>query len=209
MIWDSLGFQSNPFNTDPIRQSTLHLYTGRDMVVSKCSNLLAESNVLLVVEGTRGIGTTSFGNYLRFNAQRLKHYFTPTHEIRVGPGWTLETLLSVGIANIVREIELYQTGLGKSDPRFESAKALSMRIAETYRNFGINAFGFGANYGKSAGISSQPVMVPAAVLGHHLEDLVAIIREAGYQHGILLQLNNLDVDEIHDCLLYTSDAADE
>lgn len=198
MIWDSLGFKANPFNTDPIRQATLHLYTGRDRAITTCSNTLAENNVLLVIEGARGIGTTSFGNYLRFNAQQMKNYFTPTHEIRVGPGWTLETLLSVVIANIVREIELYQSDLGKSDPRFENAKALSVRIAETYRSFGISAFGSGISYGKNAGITSQPVTVPAAVLGHHLEDLASIICEAGYRHGILLQLNNLDVDEIHD-----------
>lgn len=40
--------------------------------------------------------------------------------------------------------------------------------------------------------------MPAAVLGHHLEDLVFLIKSAGYQKGILIQLNNLDVGEIHE-----------
>ena len=54
------------------------------------------------------------------------------------------------------------------------------------------------NYGKSSGDSSQPLIVPAPVLGHHLEDLAKLAKSLGYQHGILLQLNNLDIGEIHD-----------
>ncbi|MBU0581229.1 MAG: hypothetical protein KKA19_08635, partial [Candidatus Margulisbacteria bacterium] len=60
------------------------------------------------MEGARGVGTTSFSNYLRFSAQETKHYFTPRNEIRVEEGRSLETLLAVVIANIVREIELFQ-----------------------------------------------------------------------------------------------------
>lgn len=84
-----------------------------------------------------------------------------------------------------------------SDQRFQSAKALSFRIAETYRSFGVDAFGFGANFGKQAGIVTQPVIVPSTVFGHHLEDLVGLVKEAGFKKGVLFQLNNLDIDEIH------------
>ena len=34
-------------------------------------------------------------------------------------------------------------------------------------------------------------------MGHHIEDLIALVREAGYKHGVLFQLNNLDIGEIH------------
>jgi hypothetical protein len=54
-----------------------------------------------------------------------------------------------------------------------------MRIAEAYRSFGISAFGFGLNYGKSAGIGTQPTIVPSAVLGHHLEDLAILAQVIG------------------------------
>ncbi len=199
MKWESLGFKDNPFNTDPIVQSTIALYTGQKQPIKVCQNVLLERNVLLVVEGARGVGTTSFANFLRFSAQVRKNYFTPSNEIRVGAGWAIETLLGVIIANIVREIELSQQAKEFiKDERFQNAKALSMRIAETYRSFGISAMGFGASYGKQAGIVSQPIIVPAAVLGHHLEDLAALIQSAGYKYGLLLQLNNLDVGEIHE-----------
>lgn len=198
MEWESLGFRGNPFDTDPIRQATLALYVGRDKIVSTCSQVLAEKNVLLVVEGARGIGTTSFGNYLRFNSQAKKQYFTPTNEIRVGAGWTIETLLAVVIGNIVRELDIFQSDRVAKNKKFQDAKALTMRIAETYRSFGIDAVGFGVSYSKNAGIVSQPVVVPAATLGHHLEDLAQLITSLGYKFGILLQLNNLDIGAIHE-----------
>lgn len=159
---------------------------------------MEERNILLVIEGARGVGTTSFANYLRFSAQQQKNYFTPRNEVRVEPNWSLETLLAVIIANIVREVELFQPTNIMEDKRFKDAKALSVRIAEAYRSFGIEAFGFGLNYEKVAGISSQPVIVPSSVLGHHLEDLCRLIQSEGYRCGILLQLNNLDIGAIHE-----------
>ena len=198
MQWEALGFRGNPFDTDPIRQMTLELYVGRDKSVSICQQVLAEKNVLLVIEGARGIGTTSFGNYLRFNSQIKKQYFTPVNEIRVGAGWTIETLLAVVIGNIVRELDIFQSERVADNKKFQDAKALTMRIAETYRSFGIDAIGFGVSYGKNAGIVSQPVIVPAATLGHHLEDLAQLVTALGYKFGILLQLNNLDIGAIHE-----------
>ncbi len=198
MQWESLGFSSNPFNTDPITQSTLPIYAGRKHAIKVCENILREENVLIVIEGARGVGTTSFANYLRFSAQERKTYFTPSNEIRVGPSWSLETLLGSIIANVIREIELSLPSKITKERIFQDAKALTIRIAETYRSFGIDALGFGLNYGKSAGISSQPIMIPSAVLGHHLEDLAKLIQSAGYKNGLLIQLNNLDIGEIQD-----------
>lgn len=198
MQWESLGFSGNPFSTDPIDLDTLSLYTGHIKEMSICQDVVCQKDFLMVVEGSRGVGTTSFSNFLRFEAQKNKLYLTPHNEIRVIPNWSLETLLASVVANTIREIEFFQPEELSHDKRFQNAKALSTRIAETYRSFGIDAFGVGVNYGKNAGISSQPVIVPASVLGHHLEDLSALVKSSGYKHGLLLQLNNLDVGAIHE-----------
>jgi len=198
MQWGSIGFKANPFNTDPITQTTLTLYTGNEKQVASCRNVLNEKNVLIIIEGSRGVGTTSFANNLRFSAQDEKLYFTPFKEIRVEEGCTLEVLLAMVVANIIREIEIFHAGKILKDKRFQNAKAISGRIAETYRSFGIDALGFGASYGQSPGINSQPVIVPAGVLGHHLEDLCTLVQSTlGYKYGILLQFNNLDIGAIH------------
>lgn len=197
MQWESLGFKDNPFTTDPIKQGTLNLYVGRQNEIKVCLNVLSSKNVNIVIEGARGVGTTSFANCLRFQQQSKKLYFTPTGEIRVEQNWQLETLLAVIVANVVREIELLHDEKLMGDKRFQNAKALSARIAEAYRSFGVDAFGFGVSYGKNAGITSQPVIVPSTVLGHHLEDLANLIKEAGFKYGLLIQLNNLDIGVIH------------
>lgn len=198
MEWQAFGFKDDPLKTSPITKSTLELFTGHREEVKICSSVLTGSNVRIVIEGARGVGTTSFANYLRFNAEAKKIYFTPRTEIKVEKGWRSETLLAAIISNFVREIELLPNSEKLiSDKRFQSAKALSSRIAETYRSFGVDAFGFGASYGKQAGSVTQPIVVPSPTLGHHLEDLIALIRELGYKKGVLLQLNNLDIGEIH------------
>jgi Sugar-specific transcriptional regulator TrmB len=199
MHWESIGFKADPFNTDPITQTTLALYTGNEKQLTSCKNVLSEKNILLIVEGSRGVGTTSFANNLRFSAQEQKLYFTPFKEIRVEENCTLEILLAMIIANIVREIEIFHAGKVLKDKRFQDAKSVSSRIAETYRTFGIDALGPGASYGQSAGVNSQPIIVPSGILGHHLEDLCLLVKsKLGYKYGILLQLNNLDIGEIHD-----------
>lgn len=198
MSWKSMGFKDNPLSIDPILLDTLSLYVGHEKELQMCRNVLDNSNTRIVIEGARGVGTTSFANYSRFSLQKEKLYLTPRNEIRVDYGWQLETLLAVIIANIIREIDYFAIDHLTKDKRFQDAKALSSRIAETYRSFGVEAFGFGGNYGKEAGIVTQPIIVPAAVLGHHLEDLAALVQESGYSNGLLIQLNNLDVGEIHD-----------
>jgi DNA-binding transcriptional ArsR family regulator len=198
MQWESLGFKENPFSTEPITIDTLSLYTGQENEIASCQDIVRQKDILMVIEGARGVGTTSFANFLRFSVQKKKLYLTPRNEIKVNPGWKIETLLSAAIANIIREIEFFQPGKVTRDKRFKDAKSLSTRIAETYRSFGIDAFGAGISYGKSAGINSQPMIVPASVLGHHLEDLSALVKSLGYKYGVLLQLNNLDVGTIHE-----------
>lgn len=202
MDWQALGFKDDPLDTSPIRQNTRKLYVGHDEKVRVCSNVLSGKNVNLVIEGTRGVGTTSFANLMRFNAQEKKTYFTPTKEIRVEAGWSIETLFAAIISNVVRGIELIFEKEVKNNPGFQEAKAISNRIAETYRSFGAQAgaYGFsgGVSYSKSPGIISQPMIVPSNVLGDHLEELAKITKQLGFKHGLLIQLNNLDIGIIHD-----------
>lgn len=198
MDWQAFGFKDDPLQTSPITKSTLPLFTGHTSEIKLCQSVLNARNIRLVIEGARGVGTTSFANYLRFNSETQKNYFTPQTEIKVEQGWRLETLLAAIISNFIREIELLeQNDALVSDERFQNAKSLSMRIAETYRSFGIDIFGFGGSYAKQPGIVTQPVIVPSSTLGHHLEDLIRLVQSVGYTHGALFQLNNLDIGEIH------------
>jgi len=202
MDWEGLGFRDSPLDTDPIKQKTLSLYVGHAEKIRICSNVLAGKNINLIIEGARGVGTTSFANLMRFHAQEKKLYFTPPKEIRVEAGWTIETLFAAIISNVVRGLEIVFEKKVESNKQFQEAKAISNRIAEVYRAFGaqFGAYGFsaGVNYNKSAGIVTQPVIVPTNVLGEHLEELARIIQSLGFKNGLLIQLNNLDIGVIHE-----------
>jgi len=50
---------------------------GHEEKVRICSNVLAGKNVNLVIEGARGVGTTSFANLMRFNTQEKKTILRP------------------------------------------------------------------------------------------------------------------------------------
>jgi hypothetical protein len=199
MEWQAFGFKDDPLQTSPITKNTLELFTGHREAIRVCTNVLKSSNnARIVIEGARGVGTTSFANYLRFNLEANKTYFTPRTEIKVEQGWRSETLLAAIISNFVRELELLPNNdVLLADEKFQAAKALSSRIAETYRSFGLDAFGFGASYGKQSGVVTQPVIVPSQTLSYHIEDLIKLVKQLGYSNGVLFQLNNMDIGEIH------------
>jgi len=200
--WEGLGFEDNPLDKDPIKQKTLSLYVGQAEKIRICSNVLAGKNVNLVIEGARGVGTTSFANLMRFSAVEKKLYFTPQKEIRVQADWTLETLFAAIISNVVRGLEIDFEKSVRDNKQWKDAKAISNRIAEVYRSFGaqIGAAGFsaGVNYSKTPGVVTQPIIVPSQVLGEHLEELAQITKMLGFKNGLLIQLNNLDVGIVHE-----------
>ena len=192
MQWESMGFKNEPFRTQPITAHTLDLYTGHEEKIKQSQFVLHSNNLVMVIQGNRGVGTTSFGNFLRFNAQKEKKYFTPNSEIRIEPSWNADTLMGAIIANVVSTLELKYIDNIKNEPAFKEAKATVQRITEMYRAFGTSVFGIGANYGKSSTIS-QPMIMPTQVLAQHLENLVKLIYHLGFKYGLLLQLNNLDI----------------
>lgn len=77
-----------------------------------------------------------------------------------------------------------------------NAKALAYRLSEAYNNFGITAFSVGGNYGKTSAVT-QPTFVPSNTLSYHLQDLGKLAVDLGFASGILIQLNNLDVNVVH------------
>jgi hypothetical protein len=60
MSWDSLGFSDCPFKTEAISSDTLGLFVGHKDQVRTCTNLLKGREVILAIEGARGVGTTAF-----------------------------------------------------------------------------------------------------------------------------------------------------
>ena len=72
MQWELLGFKDDPFKTYPITSYTLNLYTGNKDKIDQANYALGSDNLVMVIEGDRGVGTTSFGNFVRFVAHNKK-----------------------------------------------------------------------------------------------------------------------------------------
>lgn len=176
MQWELLGFKDDPFKTRPITAYTLTLYTGNKQKVEQARYALNTDNLVMVVEGERGVGTTSFSNFVRFTAHNEKKYFTPTGEIRVEPYWNANTLMAAIIGNIVTSLEISHASKVAKDKHFTQAKSIVSRITETYQSFGLSALGFGGSYGTS-GLTSQPILMPTSMLAHHLEGLIKTVKQ--------------------------------
>lgn len=151
----------------------------------------------MVVEGERGVGTTSFSNFVRFTAQNEKKYFTPAGEIKVEPYWNADTLMAAVIGNVVTSLELDYHSKIKNNKDFIEAKAIVSRITETFRSFGLSGLGVGGSYGVS-GASTQPMIMPTQMLANYLDKLVKVVKKLGFKYGLLIQLNNLDVGTVQD-----------
>ncbi len=196
MEWELLGYKDYPFSVNPISINTLELFTGHNEEIRICQNILDDKNIRLVIEGARGVGTTSFANYLKFFSQKKHQYFAPRDEVSVEKNWNLESLLTAIISTVIREFEITHQKEVKKSKAFIESKSLSYRLSEAYNNFGITAFSVGGSYGRTSTIT-QPVFIPSTTLGHHLKDLGTLAVKLGYKNGILVQLNNLDLDVIH------------
>ncbi len=196
MEWQLLGFKTYPFSVEPISAETIELFTGHEPEASLCKSVLQDQNVRLIIEGARGVGTTSFANFIKFSVQKKKMYLAPRDEVSVERHWNLESLLTAVISTVVRELEVAHESSVKNNKIFKEAKALSYRLSEAYNSFGLTAFSVGGNYGKSSSVT-QPTFVPANTLGFHLEDLGKLAVKLGYKNGLLIQLNNLDVNVVH------------
>lgn len=197
MQWEQLGFSEDPFRTEPISESTLDLYTGHEKEIDSAKYTLHTNNLVMVVDGHRGVGTTSFANFVRLNEMKQKKYFTPFNEIKVEPSWNADTLLAAVVGSLIKSLEVRYLDVLKDDPVFLQTKSVVNQITEVYKSFGFSGFGFGASYGVS-GNTTQPMIMPTPMIADHLESITNIItQKLNYKYGALIQLNNLDVGTVH------------
>jgi DNA-binding transcriptional ArsR family regulator len=189
-LFDRFGLKENPYSVNPITYDTLELFVGRKNEIKKCA-LAADYKSIIVVEGGRGVGTTSFGNYVRFNRLKKRKNFTLPREISVERGWNGEFLLANTLSWLVRSLEDNKKTAKK--PKFREIKKATHGIQEIYRQAGLQLMTFGTHYGKEAAIATPPVY-PIATLIQYFEDCSKLIKKIGYNKPTIIQINNLDLD---------------
>ncbi|MBU1487536.1 hypothetical protein KKH56_05765 [bacterium] len=142
--WERWGFKGNPYNQDPIHEFELDLFVGREKELKMCQAGLATENARIVIEGSRGVGTTSLGNYLRYTLLKKKDYWTPIVEIAVGNNWNQDMLMANTIAALCWSLEQRHPELIK-DRKYKEIKMIIQQVQEKYKSYGAQILGFGAN----------------------------------------------------------------
>jgi len=189
-LFDRFGLKDNPYSVNPITYDTLELFVGRKNEIKKC-NLALDYKSIIIIEGGRGVGTTSFGNYVRFNKLKQKSNFTLPREISVERGWNGEFLLANTLSWLVSSLENNKKTAKK--PKFHEIKKATHGIQEIYRQAGLQLMTFGAHYGKEAVVATPPVYSIATLI-QYFEDCSKLIKETGYNKPTIIQINNLDID---------------
>ncbi|PIS23946.1 MAG: hypothetical protein COT45_04940 [bacterium (Candidatus Stahlbacteria) CG08_land_8_20_14_0_20_40_26] len=193
-MWEKWGLRDNPYSQNPIDEHSLNLFVGRKKELAVCNNGLLTSNSRIVIEGGRGVGTTSLANYTRYTLSKKGKYLTPDIEISVARNWNLEHLLSNVLSAVVYALERRNQELN-SNRKFRTIKKATQVIEERFKSVGGQAFGFGGQYGESA-VVSYPSLIPIVTLAQYVNELSEISKGKGYIKGIVIHLDNLDVDTI-------------
>lgn len=174
----------NPFDTNPISLGTLDWFVGRRSELVLCQRLVTEGAVV-VVEGQLGVGTTSFGNVVRFHAPPR----TPKMELGVYSGWQSQTLLENVLVAVLHEV--------LDDPKARRAsvtrllRPLVERVEQSVHSAGVSLLGVGGQVTRNVAVT-QPGIVPMETLRQGLVSLAEAFRPPGGGAAFTIQLNNLD-----------------
>ncbi len=193
-MWEKWHLKDNPYSSNPVTESSLDLFVGRSKEITLCGNGLASFNSRIVIEGGRGVGTTSLANYVKYTLAKSGGYLTTDLEISVGRNWNVELLISNVLAAVVSSLEMRKPKI-TSLAGFQKIKRAVCVIDEKFKSFGGQLLGFGAEYGKSSA-STLPHFLPVITLNRYMKDLSEIALQQGYNKGIIIHLNNLDVNTI-------------
>lgn len=193
-MWEKWGLKDNPYSQNPIDENSLNLFVGRKKEIQVCRNALSTSNSRIVIEGGRGVGTTSLANYVRYTLAQNGNYLTPNLEISVARNWNQALLLSNVLSAVVYALERKHRRVF-SDRKFNAIKKATQVIEQRYKTAGLQALGFGGQLGTSS-VVSLPSVIPTTTLIQYMNDLAVICGKKGYSKGIIIHLNNLDIETV-------------
>jgi len=210
-IFERWRLKQNPYTTSPIDKENLDLFVGRKNKVKRAGNVISEKSIV-IVEGKRGVGTTSFGNYIRFQKELKGKNLTPVRELSVGNGWNEEILIANVLSSLTWELEGKIPD--KYKDRYNEIKLIAHQIRETYRNISLQLSVVGT--GGGIGINKQtnvimPQLYPTATLIQHLLEIKKLVEVSGFNKDTIIQLNNLDIDVLfssQQLILFLNDIRD-
>ena len=207
-LWAGSGFTRNPYDHRPLRVSAEDraLFVGRNKEQELFKIQTAgSSGGIVVVEGSIGVGKTSFVNamlYDKWNPKNKKtksskkaYTYLPSFETiqlkeNIEPS---DFMLSV-LSNCIFSLEkIHGEKVSDSDNDLKAGKEL---IASTVRSgiggFSISILGSGGGVDKSK-MALQPATIPLPTIMNIMDKWFGtVVKKFGYE-AVLVPINNLDV----------------
>jgi Cdc6-like AAA superfamily ATPase len=200
-MWVDLGFHTNPYSTSPLRakEEDVDLLIGRsEESVEFVTALDSSEQGVIVLSGVPGVGKTSFFNIQQYLLERKKVGYGPkiisSRELcPIQPGDTPTQIALRALKSLVKSLELYCKEYEQKIPDY--VKGLSKWINQQKNskgvNIGLEAFGFGANFGKdSSNVSVDNLSYESIV--DILKILVEKSLESFEAEGLVIALDNIE-----------------
>ena len=187
-MYSRWNLSRNPFDTNPISLGSLDWFVGRQKEVELCRTIAAQQGVILV-EGSLGAGTTSFGNVVRFGSGLQ----TPRMEVGVYKTWDAQVLLENVLVALMQS--LLRDPYAAKRPAVKYLLPLVQRVEQKSSSAGVSVMGFGGQAGQNIAVT-QPGIVPLETLRQGLSALAEEYASASAPCSFVIQLNNLDLDEM-------------
>lgn len=192
--WEVYGLADNPFDTRPIsfqnRRLTFDVFVGRSAETHKLENVLySSSSTRTLVFGERGVGKTSFVNYVR-NKNNEK-YFTPSSEIEIQRKWDeTDFLKNTIIHSYYTLVQLKKSKNSFIDDKFiaDFAEKIGLEVKTDSLTAGISIGLISA--AKTSG-KTNSVLDNPRYLRELFDNLLTKIVESG-KKGAIFHYNNLD-----------------
>jgi hypothetical protein len=202
--WQQFGLKGNPYNTKPLVEGgdlpIEKVFIGRAHERDMLDKFFSEESGCMTVCGKAGVGKTSLINYEKHLLKKLTDQpplFSFRREIEANIAiLDKRSFILELISSIIREIKLRDPVLLETDPNLRKIQSAVDIIQSLSLSDGVNAFGFGLQFGGTES-SWKPPQLTLAVVEEYLNELIDLVVSKdvlgeGYR-GIIVHVNNFDV----------------
>lgn len=200
-IWQEYGFSRNPCHTVHlgVSQEDSRLYVNRELLENQLGTfLLSEDRGVVFVEGSVGVGKTSFVNQTQYLIMRQHHsaaILPAQRVVEVQNNNTATEILFSILGGVLRSLAAFSPACVKKKG-FAKVEGYLRKAHIVSWNASAGIAGFGGGPGRT-NTPTEPVIVPLQTIQSLFEDTACLAAEEGFKK-ITVLINNLDnVEEEH------------
>jgi len=178
-IWYRWSLKGDPYGLNPIDETSLDSFVGRQEEVIILRPELIRNQSPIFIESDSGMGSTSIGNYVRFNLLKNQSYFTPPSEITISYKHSPESILLNLLSLLALSLEIKHPFVSRDQEYLKVKLALDDCSLKDTENF------LTLRESENRYIKSNLTFDDAQM---YLDSLREITERLGYENGIFIQM---------------------